>query len=128
MEMGVQLKRVFPRWFDKRHNCGAQVSQQYYAFVGEWGYFLDEITSSRGTFTGEIERCLWGTLEPHSFLRSSKGHYKSFLFMDAEEKEDIRTGHYFEGVHSSGREVRVIRMQRMCACCPRSPLFRYIRC
>jgi hypothetical protein len=115
MWAGPQLKRVFPSWFEKRHHCGAQISQQYYTFVGEWGGFLDQITSASGVFPGEIERCLWGTLKPQSFLRTNKGHFKSFLFTGADDDEEgLYSNHYFEGIDSSGRDIRIIRVQKMC--------------
>ncbi|CZR51156.1 uncharacterized protein PAC_01031 [Phialocephala subalpina] len=78
------LKRVFPRWFTKTKGASGPVfEREYRAFVSEWRWFLHKPTCSshcRNTaHAGEVDRILWGTLGPQSFLSRSPGRYESFM-------------------------------------------------
>ncbi|KAG9231383.1 hypothetical protein BJ875DRAFT_517370 [Amylocarpus encephaloides] len=84
------LKRVLPEWFttpttgDKSDVvAGKAFAKQYRNFVSEWRWFLHRPTCGshcRGdVYAGEIDRCLWETLGPTSFLSCRNGKYESFM-------------------------------------------------
>ena len=96
-------------------NCelGRSLSQQYYTFVGEWGYFLDEYASSKGSCPGELDHCLWNSLGPEHFLRKNKSRYKSFLFAEDNNPEGVNISRYFDRIDEQGNEVQVIELQKL---------------
>ncbi|OCL03472.1 hypothetical protein AOQ84DRAFT_433927 [Glonium stellatum] len=109
---GPQLRRVFPRWFVMNCELGRSLSQQYYTFVGEWGYFLGEHASSEGSCPGELDHCLWNSLGPEHFLHKNKSRYKSFLFAEKNNPEGVDTSRYFNRIDEQGNEVQVIELQK----------------
>ncbi|OCK82019.1 hypothetical protein K432DRAFT_433750 [Lepidopterella palustris CBS 459.81] len=110
---GPHLRRVFPRWFSTGHDLGKSLSQQYYSFVGEWGYFLDEYASSGGICSGELDRCLWTCLGQENFLHKAKSRFKSFVFTEKTSPEDYDLRRYFDSVDSQGNEIQVLELQRV---------------
>jgi hypothetical protein len=115
------LKRVFPRWFSNREllssgKPGAQFVKFYRTFVSEWRYFLHCPTCTslcrRLPYAGEIDRCLWGTLGPHSFLANNKSRYESFML--ANEIASIKrlsrkkTKICVDGFGIDGRELSLV--------------------
>lgn len=72
------LRRTFRRWFSE--GCGQKLSKGYYAFIGECGHVLEDVTSSRGHYPGEIDRCFWGALGEQNFLhKMPQSRFKSFM-------------------------------------------------
>jgi len=57
---------------------------------------------------GEIDRCWWAALGAHNFLSKMHSRYTSFRFQ-TDNKLDPRRQKTFEGVMTSGDELRILR-------------------
>ncbi|KAI9702286.1 MAG: hypothetical protein M1820_006218 [Bogoriella megaspora] len=108
---GPHLRRTFPHWFSNGQKSGRAISKQYYSAIGEWGYFLDEFASSRGLFSGEIDRCLWKTLPPDNFLRNFPCRNKSFILMERGEDPKTRPRRFLDDVDDTGEKVLVFHTE-----------------
>ncbi|KAI4248357.1 MAG: hypothetical protein LQ352_005928 [Teloschistes flavicans] len=75
IQMCQGYRRTFPRWFTDSGHSGEKFVTDYNRFVDDWGYLLEQ-------YPGEIDRCLWGTLGPRSFLSGNAGRYDSFMYTD----------------------------------------------
>ncbi|KAJ0160553.1 hypothetical protein CTA2_7767 [Colletotrichum tanaceti] len=53
--------RAFPSLFSES-DTGAQLQEQYYEAIKEWGYFLGKHSCHGESYAGRIDLCLWGTL------------------------------------------------------------------
>ncbi|KAI3326935.1 hypothetical protein HD806DRAFT_378066 [Xylariaceae sp. AK1471] len=84
---GKQLVRMFPRWFTDKYAIGTQLRRQYEAAIGEWGFFLDRISTIKGIYPGEIDRCLWGSLPKSNFLHNLQCRYKCFALESKNAEE-----------------------------------------
>lgn len=101
--------RVLPRWFTERHRCGEDLRLQYHSAIGEWGYYLDQISTITGTYPGQIDRCLWGSLGKSNFLHKIPSPFKSFAFENTDEALDSSTL-FFEWVDESGKELCLFKL------------------
>lgn len=74
----VKTKRVLPNWlFD------TDIFHQYAHFTSEWGELLNCGISRK--ISGEMDRCLWGSLGPGHFLSGAESRYNCFVFKAALE-------------------------------------------
>ncbi|KAF2455505.1 hypothetical protein BDY21DRAFT_349522 [Lineolata rhizophorae] len=109
--LGPQLRRTFPWWLtDKDQGCGAPIREQYHAFVGQWGYFLTNYTSSRGPFAGEIDRCLWSSFGPNHMFYKNKSRLKSHLFIDKDEPDRLDCSKMHQTVSPNGTDTMTFKL------------------
>lgn len=109
--LGPHIKRVFPQWF--AGECHPLLAQDYQFLIGEWGELLDTITSSRGPFPGEIDRCLWKALGPNHFLRKAASRYESFMLSEGHEAGDPLPRRYYDAVNEAGDQMLILKLENL---------------
>ncbi|KAI8630261.1 hypothetical protein F5Y19DRAFT_429484 [Xylariaceae sp. FL1651] len=107
---GKHLIRMFPRWFTEKYDVGKQLRRHYEVAIGEWGFFLDKISTIKGLYPGEIDRCLWGTLPKSNFLHNLQSRYKCFILesKNAEEFQGL-SSLTFDNVEAGGSYLCLFR-------------------
>lgn len=84
----------------------------YREAIGEWGYLLDSALSARGSLSGQIDKCLWGSLGKHNFLYKVESHAKSYRIEKSETWRQPSCGfRYFDTVIRRGDGISVILLQ-----------------
>jgi hypothetical protein len=111
MTAGPHIKRVFPAWLGAQ--CDETIENDYRLFISDWGYLLDEITGLGSIHTGEIDRCLFGTLGSSNFMSKGSSRYESFQIYDDGESERSPALRYFEAIDEHGLEMVVLLLQNM---------------
>lgn len=106
---GRHLVRTFPRWFTEEHHCGEDLRLQYHSAVGEWGYYLDKISTITGTYPGQIDRCLWSSLGKSNFLYRIPSSFKSFAFENTAGPL-VPSALFYEWVDPSGKELYLFKL------------------
>ncbi|RDW66363.1 hypothetical protein BP6252_09998 [Coleophoma cylindrospora] len=109
-QRGKHLVRMFPRWFTESHDVGKQLRRQYEEAIGEWGFFLDRVSTIKGRFPGEIDRCLWGSLPKSSFLHNIQSQYKCFV-LESKNTEEFHglSSLTFDNVEAGGSYINLFR-------------------
>ncbi|KAK2013704.1 hypothetical protein LZ32DRAFT_529762 [Colletotrichum eremochloae] len=103
------LVRAFPKWFVKKHQCGARLQKEYHHAIGEWNHFLSTQSNYAGKFRGEIQRCLWGCLGKSNFLHKVPNTIKSFILGDDVEPP-ARTVMFYDRVGPGGSEIDFFKL------------------
>ncbi len=103
IQMCAGYRRTFPRWFTESGPRGQKYVSDYTRFVDNWGYLL-------GSNKGDIDRCLWGTLGPRSFLSGNTGRYSSYMYVDIDEPYESSPYLYYDGVAADGSGCVVMRV------------------
>jgi hypothetical protein len=111
IEKGAQLVRAFPFWFTERHHCGSEINREYQRAIGEWGYYLSEISTVHGKYPGQIDRCLWASLGKSNFLHKLPSDFKSFVLDRSETKPCEESTLFHSIVNASGTEVGLFKME-----------------
>ncbi|KAL8636479.1 MAG: hypothetical protein Q9228_006129, partial [Teloschistes exilis] len=106
IQMCQGYRRTFPRWFTECGQSGEKFVTEYNRFVDNWGYLLEQ-------YPGEIDRCLWGALGPHSFLSGNVERYDSFMYIDSSEEYEATSSWYYDGVGTDGSHCAVVRMETL---------------
>jgi hypothetical protein len=107
MSAGPHIKRVYPAWLGP--HCDESLENDYRLFVSDWGYVLNEKTSLKGPYSGEIDRCFFQTLGPSSFLSRGPSRYNSFTLMDRNERENKELpARYFDAIDELGTTMIVL--------------------
>ena len=104
------FRRAFPLWFSQGR--GLKSSKDYYAFVGEWSHVLNEVTSFRGKYPGEIDRCFWGALGEQNFLcKALQSRFKSFMLWGEElSPSDGSLSRCYDTINASGDHLATVRL------------------
>jgi hypothetical protein len=81
-----EMTRIFPRWFTESYHHGKSFREQYHLAIKEWGYYLDWFSTVEGPYSGQIDRCLWGTLGKSNFMNSVPSRFKSALLEETDSE------------------------------------------
>ncbi|EFQ26905.1 hypothetical protein CGRA01v4_07896 [Colletotrichum graminicola] len=104
------LVRAFPKWFVKKHHCGARLQKEYHQAIGEWNHFLATQSTYAGKLRGEIKRCLWGCLGQSNFLHKVPSTTKSFILEDVGVEPPARTVMFYDRVSPGGSEIDFFKL------------------
>ncbi|KAK1985741.1 hypothetical protein LZ30DRAFT_808272 [Colletotrichum cereale] len=104
------LVRAFPRWFVKKHHCGARIQKEYHAAIGEWSPYLSTQSTYAGKFRGQIERCLWGCSGESNFLHKVPSTIKSFILENVGVEAPARTVKFYDRVSPDGSEIDFFKL------------------
>ncbi|OKL61210.1 hypothetical protein UA08_03619 [Talaromyces atroroseus] len=108
---GRHIRRVFPQWFED--NCDGNWKRDYALFVGEWGELLDEDTSIRGAYEGQIDRCFFRALGSHNFLHLGPSRYKSLAFFSEDSATAEPPIRCFDGVDERGELLMLLKLENL---------------
>lgn len=104
------FRRTFPQWFSQGR--GQKSSNDYSAFVGEWGHVLNDATSFKGKYAGEIDRCFWGALGEQNYLsKAPQSRFRSFMLRREElSQSDDALSRCYDTINASGDHLAVVRL------------------
>ncbi|EQB58542.1 hypothetical protein CGLO_01212 [Colletotrichum gloeosporioides Cg-14] len=106
----IQLFKPFPRWLTTEHTDGAQRQKEYNDAIIEWSHFLSRYSTYRGTFKGDVRRCLWSTLGARNFLHKFPTAFKCFILEDRTNNSE-NDGLIYDRVSPDGSEIDLMKLE-----------------
>ncbi|CAO2655623.1 Nn.00g044260.m01.CDS01 [Neocucurbitaria sp. VM-36] len=105
---GPHIKRVFPAWLGAQ--CDQTLENDYRLFVSDWGFLLDEIINLNAPYSGELDRCFFGSLGFDNFMHAGPSRYASYQIRDDEASSDSLPARYFDAIDATGSEMAVLAL------------------